>query len=140
MKEPVRNSHTNSHTQKEEGLAVLLTPQFHGADGQNRTGDLLITNQLLCRLSYIGSACAMKRCCIPELTVNGYAHSRQATTKLLILTLLPCQDFKTFRANQSPWISFDGNITGESFCNSAFFTLTFEMPLVLFGKIRGPWP
>ena len=25
-----------------------------GADGQNRTGDLLITNQLLCRLSYIG--------------------------------------------------------------------------------------
>ena len=25
-----------------------------GADDQNRTGDLLITNQLLCRLSYIG--------------------------------------------------------------------------------------
>jgi hypothetical protein len=27
---------------------------FIGADDQNRTGDLLITNQLLYRLSYIG--------------------------------------------------------------------------------------
>ena len=27
---------------------------FTGADDQNRTGDLLITNQLLYRLSYIG--------------------------------------------------------------------------------------
>ena len=27
---------------------------FSGADDQNRTGDLLITNQLLYRLSYIG--------------------------------------------------------------------------------------
>jgi hypothetical protein len=29
---------------------------FYGADGRNRTADLLITNQLLCRLSYVGSA------------------------------------------------------------------------------------
>ena len=28
-----------------------------GADGRNRTADLLITNQLLCRLSYVGSTC-----------------------------------------------------------------------------------
>jgi hypothetical protein len=28
---------------------------FLGADGRNRTADLLITNQLLCRLSYVGS-------------------------------------------------------------------------------------
>jgi hypothetical protein len=28
-----------------------------GADDQNRTGDLLITNQLLYRLSYIGIHC-----------------------------------------------------------------------------------
>ena len=28
---------------------------FNGADDQNRTGDLLITNQLLYRLSYIGT-------------------------------------------------------------------------------------
>ncbi len=27
---------------------------FTGADGQSRTGDLLITNQLLYQLSYIG--------------------------------------------------------------------------------------
>jgi hypothetical protein len=27
---------------------------FDGADGQNRTGDLLITSQLLYQLSYVG--------------------------------------------------------------------------------------
>ncbi len=34
------------------GLSLLST----GADGRTRTGDLLITNQLLYQLSYIGDA------------------------------------------------------------------------------------
>ncbi len=32
-----------------------------GADGQTRTGDLLITNQLLYQLSYIGNPCQIVR-------------------------------------------------------------------------------
>jgi hypothetical protein len=41
---------------KEKGVAVVkLQPlYFTGADEQDRTADLLITNQLLYRLSYIG--------------------------------------------------------------------------------------
>ena len=40
---------------KENGLPITLYWQaieFHGAVGRNRTGDLLITNQLLYQLSY----------------------------------------------------------------------------------------
>ena len=33
---------------------MALTPRKDGADGRIRTGDLLITNQLLYQLSYIG--------------------------------------------------------------------------------------
>jgi hypothetical protein len=36
--------------------SFLYTIDFFGADGRNRTADLLITNQLLCRLSYVGSS------------------------------------------------------------------------------------
>jgi hypothetical protein len=40
---------------KEKGVAVVkLQPLDSGADEQDRTADLLITNQLLYRLSYIG--------------------------------------------------------------------------------------
>jgi hypothetical protein len=44
--------------QKNKGLSChYLTPCFnYGADEQDRTADLLITNQLLYRLSYIGFA------------------------------------------------------------------------------------
>jgi hypothetical protein len=41
--------------QRKKGKAVIAeTLAITGADDQNRTGDLLITNQLLYRLSYIG--------------------------------------------------------------------------------------
>ena len=40
--------------EKGKNNMILLTTCFSGADDQNRTGDLLITNQLLYRLSYIG--------------------------------------------------------------------------------------
>jgi hypothetical protein len=41
--------------QKKQVAARSKQPaDFIGADGRNRTGDLLITNQLLYRLSYIG--------------------------------------------------------------------------------------
>jgi hypothetical protein len=38
---------------RETPVCVMLTTEY-GADGRNRTADLLITNQLLYRLSYIG--------------------------------------------------------------------------------------
>ena len=37
-----------------EKIEIAKTLAMTGADDQNRTGDLLITNQLLYRLSYIG--------------------------------------------------------------------------------------
>ena len=40
---------------KKMGLAFLLRPCLVGADGRIRTADLLITNQLLYQLSYIGT-------------------------------------------------------------------------------------
>jgi ABC-type transport system involved in Fe-S cluster assembly fused permease/ATPase subunit len=33
----------------------MILNNFNGADGQIRTGDLLITNQLLYQLSYVGN-------------------------------------------------------------------------------------
>lgn len=36
-----------------------MHPFLYGADGRNRTADLLITNQLLYRLSYIGRKAAI---------------------------------------------------------------------------------
>ena len=47
------------HTIRKNALRHFKTQcinyiNFSGADDQNRTGDLLITNQLLYRLSYIG--------------------------------------------------------------------------------------
>lgn len=52
----LHNSYTESKNKK--GLASIsaLTPLFSGADGRNRTVDLLITNQLLYQLSYISEA------------------------------------------------------------------------------------
>jgi hypothetical protein len=45
-----QNGHANI-----KGLTYIwLTPRYSGADEQDRTADLLITNQLLYRLSYIG--------------------------------------------------------------------------------------
>src|SRR5712692_190127 len=37
---------------------------FSGADDQNRTGDLVLTKDALCQLSYIGS-------CVPRVSVLG---------------------------------------------------------------------
>ena len=45
---------------------ITNTYNISGADDQNRTGDLLITNQLLYRLSYIGihsDQYYVKKCC-----------------------------------------------------------------------------
>ncbi len=33
----------------------MISRAFNGADGRTRTGDLLITNQLLYQLSYVGA-------------------------------------------------------------------------------------
>src|SRR5207253_11287030 len=38
---------------------------LHGADGQTRTGNLLITNQVLYQLSYIGTANIIGSCRFP---------------------------------------------------------------------------
>ncbi len=35
-------------------LSYAGTPEYQGADGQNRTGDLRLTMALLYQLSYIG--------------------------------------------------------------------------------------
>ena len=44
-------------TGKKEGARKrLISGRFSGASGQTRTGDLLITNQLLYRLSYTSTA------------------------------------------------------------------------------------
>ena len=51
---------SNHRTQREQiyslpRLATSLRLQLmHGADNRNRTYNLLITNQLLCQLSYVG--------------------------------------------------------------------------------------
>jgi hypothetical protein len=44
----------NDKSKKNELTYIAETIAITGADDQNRTGDLLITNQLLYRLSYIG--------------------------------------------------------------------------------------
>ena len=49
-------------------LAFSLFPSSLGADGQTRTGNLLITNQVLYQLSYIGTA---KNRRIPRLPPCG---------------------------------------------------------------------
>jgi hypothetical protein len=56
-----------------------LTPCFHGADEQDRTADLLITNQLLYRLSYIGFVFS-----------NGHTRLKFC---LSIVSHTPCQVF-----------------------------------------------
>ena len=43
-----------ANQRKMKKAVIAETPAISGADDQNRTGDLLITNQLLYRLSYIG--------------------------------------------------------------------------------------
>ena len=53
MVDPIRVEYLG---EKQKGLAVTLTLLFFGADETNRTSDLLITNQLLYRLSYISEA------------------------------------------------------------------------------------
>jgi hypothetical protein len=47
--------YTESTHIKIPSVCFTETIDFFGADGRNRTADLLITNQLLCRLSYVGS-------------------------------------------------------------------------------------
>ena len=42
-------------------MGLAPTQEKNGADGRIRTDDLLITNQLLCQLSYISSREKMRR-------------------------------------------------------------------------------
>ena len=44
------------------GFKLLILFGLHGAEGRTRTGDLLITNQLLYQLSYFGLLFRLYRC------------------------------------------------------------------------------
>ncbi len=67
---------------KEAARLKLYPVDISGADARDRTADLLITNQLLYRLSYIGFASCDKSVCFEVLPIyrNKYPLSSLSCT------------------------------------------------------------